>query len=85
MACFFFQSVVAQGQSLDDARIGLAALAEFIQRQLVIVILIHLAEDLVHSSLRRILVLLLWCLTLKRKKKRKRKLQLTSKLGLSKF
>lgn len=46
-----------QAQCLHDPRIRLAALSELLQGQAVVVVLVHLVEDLVHPLLRRVLVL----------------------------
>lgn len=56
--------IPAKRQRLHDAGIGLAALAELLERELVVMVLIHLVEDLVNAFLRRVLVLWLWSLAL---------------------
>ena len=50
-------SGVSQRERLHNAWVRLTAFAEFFQRQAVVVVFIHLVEDLVHSFLRRIVVL----------------------------
>lgn len=57
--------LAAQGQRLDNSRIGLATFSKLFQREFVVVVLIHLIEDFVNSFLRRILVFGLWLLSLK--------------------
>ena len=39
---------VADAERLHDARVGLGALLELLQRQLLVVVLVHRVEDLVH-------------------------------------
>lgn len=47
----------SEGERLDDPGIGLAALSELLEGQTVVVVLVHLVEDLVDSFLGRVLVL----------------------------
>ena len=47
---------VAQREGLNDPRIGLAPFAKLVDRELVVVVLVHLAKDLVHPSLRSVLI-----------------------------
>lgn len=47
-----------QGQRLHDPRVRLAALPELLQGQPVVVVLVHLVEDLVHPLLGRVAVVL---------------------------
>ena len=55
---------VTQRESLNDPRIGFAAFAELVKRQFVVVVLVHLAEDLVHPSLWSVFILRIGSLTL---------------------
>ena len=61
-------SVVSQRQGLYDTRVGFAAFTELIQGQFVVVVLVHLTKDLVHSPLWCILILGRRCLTLQHKR-----------------
>lgn len=45
-----------QRQRLDDPGVGLAALLKLLQRQAVVIVLVHLVEDLLDALLRRVLV-----------------------------
>jgi hypothetical protein len=56
--------VAAQAQRLHDPRIRLAAIPELLESQTIVVILVHLVENLIDSLLRRVLVLGGWLLTL---------------------
>lgn len=56
--------VAAQTESLHDARVRFAALAELLERQPIVVVLVHLVEDLVDALLRCVLVLRLRLLAL---------------------
>lgn len=56
--------VTAQTERLHDPRVRFAALAELLQREPVVVVLVHLVEDLVDALLRRVLVLRLRLLAL---------------------
>jgi len=65
--CFGLPQVflsVTQREGLDDPGIRLAAFAELVERQLVVVVLVHLAEDLVHPSLWSVFIFRVGSLTL---------------------
>lgn len=49
--------IAPQRQRLHNARVGLAALAELLQREPIVMVLVHLVEDLVYAFLRSVLVL----------------------------
>lgn len=54
----FFLSlhITAERQSLDDARVRFTPVAELLHRELLVVVLVHLVEDLVNALLRRVVV-----------------------------
>lgn len=56
--------VTAETQRLHDPRISLRAIAKLVQRKTIVVILVHLIENLVDSLLRCVLVFELRLLTL---------------------
>lgn len=60
----FFCLSVTQREGLDDPGIRLASFAELVERQLVVVVFIHLAEDLVHPSLWSVFIFRVGSLTL---------------------
>ena len=63
-----------QRERLDDSRIRLASLLKLLQSEFVVVILVHLVKDLLHSLFRGVLVLFLRLCALKKKAKKNTKL-----------
>lgn len=58
--------IAAETQRLNDSRVCFAAVAELLQRQTVVVILIHLIKDFIDSLLWRVFIFRDWLLTLRK-------------------